>query len=94
MNTSKLLGLAALTVGIGGIAYLLSAPKDSVAAIAPPVVPALPPGEVIPSAPRLTRSKSPSPQGRAELRAARVRLQAQRAQARQALADRLQAARR
>lgn len=93
MNTSKLLGLAALTVGIGGIAYLLSAPKDSVAAVDPPAPPALPPGEAIPSAPRLTRSKRPSPQ-RAELRAARVRLQAERAQARRALANRLQAARR
>ena len=59
MNTSKLLGLAALTVGIGGIAYLLSAPKDSVAAIAPPVVPVLPPGEVIPSAKQVPESPSP-----------------------------------
>lgn len=58
MNTSRLLGLAAITIGVGGFAYyfLKGEGRTVIRRSAPGLQAAPPPGTVIPSTPRLTRS--------------------------------------
>ena len=62
MNTSRLLGLAAITVGVGGLGwYFFKGEGRTVMRQQAPGLQARPPGTIIPSTPRLTRSK-PTPQ--------------------------------
>ena len=58
MNTSRLLGLAAIAIGVGGFAYyfLEGEGRTVVRRSAPGLQAAPPPGTIIPSTPRLTRS--------------------------------------
>ncbi len=63
MNTSRLLGIAAITVGIGGFGwyFLKGEGRTVIRGQAPGLQAPPPPGTILPSKPRLTRSKPVAP---------------------------------